>query len=93
MFDYTTFVLTLSLTLESSILIAMRSHLYPSIASQPPPSFNPMDLNVPLDASASTANPDPAVEWECWGEESTIELVEVQLKFDGNVMGMYSIVL
>jgi hypothetical protein len=47
-----------------------------------------MDLNLPLDVSAPSTDLDPAMPWECWGEEPTIELTEVQLKSDGFVLGM-----
>ena len=69
---------------ESSILVAMRSHLYPS-SNAVPSSFNTMDLGLSLDMSQPSA-PEPvsSVEWESWGEETTIELCEVQLGFDGS---------
>jgi hypothetical protein len=60
----------------------MRSHLYPSPNALS--SFNTMDLGLSLEMSQpSSPEPTPSVEWELWGEETTIELCEVQLGFDG----------
>lgn len=76
---------------ETSILIAMRSHLYPShgASPRPPSSFNPMDLGIPLDLSQpSPPESDPSAEWESWGPEATIELCEVYLGFDGACISM-----
>jgi hypothetical protein len=77
-----------TICIESSILIAMRSRLYPS-SNATPPSFNTMDLGLSLDISQPSApDPVPSVEWEAWGEEATIELCEVQLGFDGSSISM-----
>src|SRR4051794_4712370 len=64
----------------------MRSRVYPFM--QPQPSFNSMALDLPLSAFVPPSELDLAAEWECWGEESTIELAYVQLKSDGNSMSV-----
>lgn len=77
---------------ESSILIAMRSHRFPS-ATTKPSSFDAMDLSIPLDLSQQTTSAAelyPTIEWESWGEESIVELCEVQLSFDGVSMSAFT---
>jgi hypothetical protein len=69
----------------------MRSHLLPSPTVKPT-TFNPMDLSLPLDVTQQIlASPEPTtcIEWESWGEESTIELCEVRLTFDGVSMSEF----
>jgi hypothetical protein len=73
---------------ESTILVAMRSRLHPS-PNVAPSSFNTMDLGLSLDVSQSSIpEPVPSIEWESWGEETTIELCEVQIVFDGYDISM-----
>lgn len=74
-----------SFAAESSILVAMRSQLYPTPDQEP--QFDTMDLNLSLDMPQPPL-PQSQTEWEAWGEESTIELCEVQLGFDGHSSSM-----
>lgn len=47
-------------------------------------TFNTMDLSVTGDLTS----PDhKTIEWENWGEERTVELYEVQIRFDGSQLG------
>lgn len=71
----------------------MRSCLYPSPKSDGL-TFNTMDLGLSLDLPPPST-PEPALsnDWESWGEESTIDLCEVQLKFDGALISMLTISL
>jgi hypothetical protein len=71
---------------ELSILIAMRSRLYPSMSMQNHGPFVPINLNLALAGSMSSPEAAPDLESECWGEESYIELAAVQLRTDGVVM-------
>lgn len=70
---------------ESSILVAMRSRLYPTPDQES--QFGSMDLNLSLDMPQIPLQ-QSRTEWEAWGEESTIELCEVQLGFDGHSSSM-----
>lgn len=51
------------------------------------PAFNSMDLTVPVGLTNTIAPDQKIVEWEIWGDERTIELFEVHLRFDGSNMG------
>ena len=82
----------LTLHAESSVLIAMRSHLLPSQTAKSAP-FNPMDLSLPLGMPQHmSSGTTPSIDWIPWGEESIIELCEVQLNFDGMNMSTYTYV-
>ncbi|KAJ8078886.1 pseudouridine synthase pus4 [Marasmius tenuissimus] len=70
---------------DSSILVAMRSQNYPLPVPNTQP--NPMDLGIPLEADETGAEALDAV-WEDYGERPTIELCEVQLRFDGVNMSL-----
>ncbi|KAH7922096.1 hypothetical protein BV22DRAFT_1095214 [Leucogyrophana mollusca] len=77
---------------ESSILIAMRSQRYPSDAMKHALD-NSLEPVVPQGASQSPTSTDdsPAsIDWDAWGEESTIDLCEVKLRFDGMIMSLIS---
>ncbi|KAJ7685260.1 hypothetical protein DFH06DRAFT_970910 [Mycena polygramma] len=49
-------------------------------------SMNSMNLTLPLTLEMPSSEPDLAIEWETWGEESYIELSEVRLDFEGMVV-------
>lgn len=49
------------------------------------PPYNSMDLSVQV---GSTAPDQKIMEWELWGDEHTIELFEVSIRFDGTNLGM-----
>ncbi|KAF9013889.1 hypothetical protein BDQ17DRAFT_1230808 [Cyathus striatus] len=74
---------------DETILIATRSRRVPtpSLPTAPDSSFNSMNFDVPVDVSQQETVPD----WEMWGEECTIELTEIQLRFDyvSNIMGLF----
>lgn len=75
-------------SLETSILVAMRSHLHPTPSAKLT-SFNPMDLSLSLDVTQTfNSDPAPSTDWEPWGEETTIELCEIQMGFDGATISM-----
>ena len=59
----------------------------PSTGSLPP--FNSMDLSVGVDLTNPTPSDQKMVEWENWEEEHSIELFELQLRFDGFIMGKF----
>lgn len=42
-----------------------------------------MELGLSADLTQQTPTETNSIEWETWGEESTVELCEVQLTFDG----------
>jgi hypothetical protein len=42
-----------------------------------------MNLTLPLTLEMPSSEPELAIEWETWGEDSSIELCEVRLDFDG----------
>lgn len=71
---------------ESSILVAMRSHRFPLPTAIPAP-FTAMNMDLSLDVTQPPVSEDMGIEWETWGEETTIDLCEIQLRFDGSVMG------
>ncbi|KAF8965263.1 hypothetical protein BDZ97DRAFT_1918412 [Flammula alnicola] len=75
---------------ETSIFIATHSRRMPP-PSRPAlavPSFNSMELSLPVDLTNSSPPDQKTIEWENWGEERTIELFEVQLRFDGVSMAL-----
>ena len=60
----------------------------------PPPTrkaatsaFNSMDLTVPVGLQNLNVPDQKIMEWEIWGDERTLELFEVYLRFDGANMG------
>lgn len=68
----------------------MRSHLYPTPKGVPT-AWSEMNLGLPLDISQqSITEQPPVVDWETWGEESTIDLCEIQLGFDGAIISTYN---
>ncbi|KAG5647224.1 hypothetical protein DXG03_000759 [Asterophora parasitica] len=68
---------------ESSILIATRSYYIPPPLIHDPQftSLNPEELGQPLAADIQ------AMEWESWGEEATINLCELTIKYNGANIG------
>ncbi|KAH7913732.1 hypothetical protein BJ138DRAFT_1145401 [Hygrophoropsis aurantiaca] len=74
---------------DSSVLIAMRSQRYPSDAMKHATdlSLEPSDLKMPTPVPPPDEGP-AMIDWETWGEESTIDLCEVKLKFDAIQMLM-----
>ena len=48
-----------------------------------------MDLSVGVDLTNPTPSDQKMAEWENWEEEHTIELFELQLRFDGFIMGKF----
>lgn len=70
---------------ESSVLIAMHSHYIPSLSAVPS-HVEAMGHGV-QDESTRHPNADLCNDWETWGEESSIELCEVQIEFNGTTMG------
>ncbi|KAJ7109456.1 hypothetical protein C8R44DRAFT_986432 [Mycena epipterygia] len=75
---------------EPAIMIATRSRILPSSRDS---SLSSMNLTLPLDLEIPSSEPDLAIEWETWGEDSSIELCEVRLDFDGNLMVMSALPL
>ncbi|KAJ6496752.1 hypothetical protein C8R47DRAFT_1042539 [Mycena vitilis] len=69
---------------EHSIVIATRSRVIPSCVKDH--SLNSMNLTLPLTLELPSSEPDLAVEWETWGEESYVELSEIRLDFEGMVV-------
>lgn len=72
--------------LEDSILIATRSHRFPS-------AF--ISNEIPVAESGTTMDADSTYEtelnhWDQWGEEETVQLAEVTFKFDASWMGDHS---
>ncbi|KAJ7632699.1 hypothetical protein FB45DRAFT_866294 [Roridomyces roridus] len=74
-----------SIASETAILVATRSRGLPSRTRDD--EMNSMNLSMPLNLEAELDSP---IEWENWGEESTIELCEIRLRFDGEFMGITS---
>ena len=75
--------------LESSIVIATHSRRMPPppLPAGPIPPFNSIDLSVGVDLTNSTTPDQKTVQWDDWKEEHSIELFELQLRFDGFIMG------
>lgn len=75
---------------ETSVFIATHSSRVPPPTRQATsmPSFNSMDLSVPVDLTGMNPPDQKVIEWDNWGEERTIELFEVTLRFDGSSMGI-----
>lgn len=75
---------------ETSIIIATYSRRLPAPLKTTVPAvtpFNSMDLSVSVDMLQHQAQgPNPS-DWETSGEERFIELSEVQILFDGSIMG------
>ncbi|KIK08291.1 hypothetical protein K443DRAFT_672780 [Laccaria amethystina LaAM-08-1] len=71
---------------ESSVLIAMHSHCIPSLSAVPS-HVEAMGHGV-QDESTRHPNADLCNDWETWGEESSIELCEVQIEFNGTTMAL-----
>ena len=75
---------------ETSIIIATYSRRLPAPLKTTVPAvttFNSMDLSVSVDMlQHQTQGPNPS-DWETSGEERSIELSEVQILFDGSIMG------
>ncbi|KAJ7774920.1 hypothetical protein B0H16DRAFT_1362208 [Mycena metata] len=69
---------------ESAIMVATRSRVLPSPGKDS--SLTSMDLTLPLNLEIPSSEPDLVIEWDTWGEESSIELCEVRLDFDGMVL-------
>ncbi|KAF4615030.1 hypothetical protein D9613_003116 [Agrocybe pediades] len=78
---------------ENTILVATHGRRLP-----PPPSgtpapavstFNSMDLSVNVDISGLPTHEKGVAEWENWGEERTLELYEVQIRFDGALLSLF----
>lgn len=63
---------------ESSILVAMRSHILPS-SSMAGSSQNAMSLDLSMDVAQLDGETSLNPEWDSWGEESTIQVCEVSL--------------
>ncbi|KAF8163366.1 hypothetical protein B0H34DRAFT_650242 [Crassisporium funariophilum] len=75
---------------ESSFLVATYSRRVPppplaSPMTAPIAPFNSMDLSIPVDAPQLLQEPRP-MDWETSGDERTIELFEVHLRFDASYM-------
>ncbi|KIK57736.1 hypothetical protein GYMLUDRAFT_228779, partial [Collybiopsis luxurians FD-317 M1] len=66
---------------DSSILIAMRSQVFPLPSSLPPDEFS-LDLGLSLDIEPDQTDTYPTSR-EDWVEDPVIEFVEVQPRFDG----------
>lgn len=75
---------------ETSIIIATYSRRSPAPLKTTVPAvtpFNSMDLSVSVDMlQHQSQGPNPS-DWETSGEERFIELSEVQILFDGSIMG------
>jgi len=61
----------------------------PPLSAGPIPTFNSADLSAGVDLTNSTTPGQKLVEWEDWEEEHSIELFELQLRFDGFIMGNF----
>ncbi|KDQ60976.1 hypothetical protein JAAARDRAFT_31975 [Jaapia argillacea MUCL 33604] len=73
---------------DPTILVAMRSQLVPSPPSNPPYSAMDLSLSLEIPQQLPASQESLAIEWETWGELSTIELCEVHLDFDGLHLGL-----
>ncbi|KAJ7449889.1 hypothetical protein FB451DRAFT_1052547, partial [Mycena latifolia] len=63
---------------------------YNGMHSMPHSSLSSMNLALPLNLEMPSSEPELAIDWENWGEDSSIELCEVRLDFDVNSsMGVY----
>ncbi|KAI0065405.1 hypothetical protein BV25DRAFT_1906053 [Artomyces pyxidatus] len=73
---------------ETSIMVATRSRILTGPSSAP--SFTPIDLALSLDLNPQTQDEElnRTNDWEKWGEDSSIELCEVRLGFDGVEMNL-----
>jgi hypothetical protein len=66
---------------DSSLIVAMRTCLYPPPSQDP--SYNSMDMHFPLNMpEPSPPESAPSKDWGSWGESSAIELCEVQVQFN-----------
>ncbi|KAJ7343408.1 hypothetical protein DFH08DRAFT_962517 [Mycena albidolilacea] len=68
---------------EHSIMVATRSRVLPSCSRD-----NSLHLNLPLTLEMPP-EPELAIEWETWGEDSCIELCEVRI--DWEAMGTHPV--
>lgn len=68
---------------ESSILVAMHSRCIPSPSALPPH----VEPGVPTESTRYPGADLNCNDWETWGEESSMGLCEIQIKFDGSTMG------
>ncbi|KAJ6596973.1 hypothetical protein DFH09DRAFT_1133278 [Mycena vulgaris] len=73
---------------EPAIMVATRCRVLPSSARDS--SLSSMNLGLPLNLEMPSSEPDLAIDWETWGEDSSIELCEVRLDFDVNSMMVMS---
>lgn len=71
---------------ESSVLIATRSCLLPSPMPNSP-DFDATGLSLPVELTAQDIDM-LSTEWESIGEESFINICELQLKFDGTQLSL-----
>ncbi|KAF9535274.1 hypothetical protein CPB83DRAFT_841502 [Crepidotus variabilis] len=78
---------------ESSIFIASHSFRKPapSLPIAPPQAtpFNSMDLSVPINLSEHTSQEKKYVDFDTWGEDYTVSVHELQLRYDGNLINIF----
>ncbi|KAF9464773.1 hypothetical protein BDZ94DRAFT_1255855 [Collybia nuda] len=69
---------------ETSIMIATRTTFLPPLSmDMEPPQYNSSQITFPISIPQDQSLEFQSMEWENWREESTINLCEVNLKFDG----------
>lgn len=77
---------------DTLLLVAMRSQRYPSSESLKPAAHNDIDIGLPSDLPQDPIPEEhlPPLDWGALTEELTIELCEVNLRFDGSAMSIKS---
>ncbi|KAH0583791.1 hypothetical protein H2248_009394 [Termitomyces sp. 'cryptogamus'] len=72
---------------EASVLIAMRSHYVPQPVNKSS-HYNTIGPNLPEEIQSPSSIELRSMEWENWGEETVINLFEVQFLYNGERFGL-----
>ncbi|PPR03634.1 hypothetical protein CVT24_007750 [Panaeolus cyanescens] len=73
----------------SSIVVATHCRRMPPLSTKiiPPAPLNFMDQSIPIPVNAQVDIPDQRpIDWESWGEEATIDVVDIIFRLDNSLM-------